>query len=509
MASEVKTLPPHETGNFSSTQDTVFGPARNQKCEELGKVTELFRDESVNLPLNLTNIFHIFREEALKYGDTYNQHLIPVLEPFMVEEKFETAWYRLSGSSVWLKDYNVHLVVSRLLVSEFELQDHPRLSVLLAQVFDEAWNEIDDVRLVFPTNNVEGSPGFETGDAHFHLFRFPRILPLPFDIGQVHKYWGAEDPRMTLVTNKNGHQEPLITFNAFHVKSDIDKSQPDVEGKRSIFMSLPFQFQRGKQIEAADTDATTEQWFARTRQLRIEGEQEQKIDKNWVPFVTGADGPNEHVMFAALLDPLKVIRCDLWTNNTECALEHAEPGEVGRLRGGTPLTSVKIIEEEDREYFVGLARANLQKCGCGNKFYRPNIVVLARTGKRWKLTRVSSFVDLGMEIQLWRLNENVCTRVNAMIPNGIEFWDLQNDIMSVEASVSDKTVERVHLKGVLKALEDMNYLEIPGNIGMESPVHCALKASADFCKAYGDLHLRPLAEKTSKTIRAAIFGETH
>lgn len=483
---EVKKNPPLEPGVFKTTESNLYAYSKGKQCN-MKENMKIGTDQSEQLSLNLKKVFEIFNEEADTYSDTYNQHVRPIFEKYMKDEKLDLHWFRFSGSSVWLKDYNIHFVVSRLSFSETPGQNDPKISLLLAQIFDEKWKEIEDVRLVFPTNKLKESQSFKIDDQEFMLDRFPRILPAPIYFEKEDLFWGAEDPRMTLVRNKNGHEEPIVVFNSAHGKEVTEEEDGDimVELVRSMFMSLPFQRQKGKRILHMGDEYTCDNLFMRTNHVRSDDGIETAIEKNWTPFVSSAGEYDEHVYFTTLLKPLRVLKCKLWEDNKECSVEKEGGAGVGRLRGGTPLFSLKRIDDEDKEYFFGIARAHLRNCGCGKDFYRPNIVVVARKGDKWSLSHVSSSIDLGMDILPWRNETKLCIGVNAMIPNGIEYFDQERDLLSVYVSVSDITVERVTVHGVLQALENAKYWEGERPDYKKTPIKCALAESAEFCKAYG------------------------
>lgn len=482
---ETRKLPPLEPGRFKTTEFFLYKLSENTDCNRKENM-KIGTDESEKLSLNLTKVFEIFREENEVYNDSYNRHILPLFERYIEPDKFGLHWFRFSGSSVWLKDFNVHFVVSRLVFTENSLRENPRVSVLLAQIFDEQWQEIEDVRLVFPTNDLENSSSFRIKEQSFILERFPRIIPVPISVGETGLYWGAEDPRMTLVKHKNRYEEPIIVFNAYQGKEVVTNGESKVEGFRSIFISFPFQRQRGKHLMPLGNDSTKDDIFIRTNQVMIEGSKESRIEKNWSPFVSSAGEYNSHVYFATLLAPLKVIKCKLWVENSKCSVEKDEGGgRVGALRGGTPLISLKKMENEDKEFFFGLARAHLTNCGCGGQFYRPNLVVVVRNGSKWSLSHVSSSIDLGMKVIPWPQGANLCEGVDAMIPNGIEWFDRERDLLSVDLSISDATVERVTIHGLLKALEKAKYWEEEAPEHTISPVKCAMEASVEFCKNYG------------------------
>ncbi|GEQ66633.1 hypothetical protein JCM33374_g296 [Metschnikowia sp. JCM 33374] len=447
--SQVLECPPIEPGPYKVTDTGLYKLSNENECNKKEHNARIATDISRHLSLDLEKIFEIFEEEAHTYGDTYNQHIRPVFKEYMGEEKHSSNWFRFSGSSVWLKDFNIHFVVSRLMITENGNRVNPRLSMLLAQVFDEQWNEIEDVRLVFPSNNGEGASRFRVNGQDFTSYRFPRILPVPFVLGGSGFYWGAEDPRMTLVRNKNGHDEPLVVFNAFQTKEVVEEDgKTQIKGFRSIFMCFPFQVQKGKQLLEGNRETTDDHYFTHTKQVIIDGEPERVVEKNWTPFVSSGGEYTKHVMFATSFEPFKVIKCDLWTDSPTCQVEESQNGDVGQLRGGTPLVSIKRVDAEDKEFFAGLARSHLTHCGCGIHFYRPNLVVVARIGTTWSLAQVSSSVDLGMDL----------------IP-----WDDE---------------ERVNVHGVLKALNDSRYWEFAVGENTVSPIKCAQERSNEFCKAY-------------------------
>ncbi|KAM9900406.1 hypothetical protein OXX69_009097 [Metschnikowia pulcherrima] len=507
----VMEYPPHEPGRFKSTEPFLFSRFEDSKCALEESKIVFAADTPAKVPVNLNTTFQIFNEEAEQYDDSYNQFLRPHIEKYLSPDALENSWHRFSGTSVWLKDYSVHLVVSQLVFAEDGDRNKPKFSLPLAQIFDEKWDEVEDVRVVFPSNNVTGTPGFEVNNKTYISHRFPRILPIPFAIEEDGKNWGTEDLQMTLFQNDFGRDEPVLVFSSFHLNGEIE--QDHSTGIRSVFMSYPFQVQVGKNIGRFEDESANKHVFTRTKQLKLEGEPEKPVEKNWVPFYNTYGDNQTHVMFATRLEPLKIIKCELWTENGECVVEH--PGnekKLSPLRGGTPFVSVKRIEADDREYFIGFAAAHLQDCGCGRRFYRPNIVVVERRGKKWSIVQVSTSVDIGAKISFWKPEGKVCEGVNAVLPRGIEFWDFDRDILSLDLSVNDIAVEKVHLSGVLKALEDTKYWEVKDYEKGESPVSCALDYSRDFCKAFGlenqgisSSFLKSIVPKGKEWVNGAVF----
>lgn len=547
-----------------------------EKCDAQLKLTmdNIFVDERFTIPGNFPHILELFLEELDVYGDLYNkeisllfvQHLRSELKSNMVNH----FWFRLLGSSVWLKDYSVHLVISRFLFSKERSRDSPKTSFILCQVFDKDWNELKDVRLVFPTNDL-GDPDFPTfkvGDQNFYSYRFPRILPIPFhhDEGKSGgHYFGPEDPRVVVVRNKNGYDEPVVIFNAKHKKKiKHDDGKTEDREFRSIFVSFPFQLKKGKTHVTSDASKELkDQVYMKVTEMNISHREKLGTNKNWAPFISDylreKAGFDEEIYFATQLDNLEILKCDLVGDTGNCDVMYKDEGGVGPMRGGTPFMNVNILLREQanfpinklipsgREIYVAFARAHLDHCGCGSKFYRPNLIVMTRDtasyfvkgdngeiieAKKYffKLSHVSSFVSLHVPIDPWYVDRpfGMCEGVNAVIPNGISNWKVNSlgvengrwkvdDKLTVAFSVSDFNVDRVNLKGLLETILNVNdgtlFLPPPvadskeqtiasfisqpvvddngniisGNIGFNGRnVGCAIDKCRDFCRKFGE-----------------------
>lgn len=457
-------------------------------------------------PFDLREILsHITAEHDL-YHDQYYKDLEALLMSHVrqefVRDLMEPFWFRQSGSSVWLKDYNVHFVVSQLIFTTTARKTDPLVSLTLAQIFDEDWNELKDVRLVIPTGDVdnESAPVFKIGSQSFSLLRFPLILPVPFyhDYGKNNgNHFGTEDPKVLLVKNPGGYEEPMIVFNAHHIMSEKKKDSDDREqvSYRSMFFSLPFQLQKGKGDVRRNRKAD-HIWFSKTQEVHVQGEQRQQESRDWTPMLTsfGSSGLDEYddtILFVTLLEPLRIVRCDLYSGNERCYnVFHAE-GLPSALHGGTPFINVKSLVSSQypeltkriflpgREVFVGIANNRLEKCGCGSSFDRPSIVAITkdqasyydhkkkedRTKFYYRVSHVSSSLDLGVELAASDVKnkEAICENINSIIPVGIGSWNIHNlsesrgiwnvdDTLTLGISVFGNTVDQISVKGVLNAV---------------------------------------------------------
>lgn len=505
---QVLTHPPNEESEFISHEPfAIYRALEKGDCEKDLKHTiknvEVSPRETV--PGNFTRILEIVIEEHDKYKDPFYKYIRPIIITHIRAELKSNLvnrfWYRLSGSSVWLKDYNVHLVVSRFMLADKGERSTPKASFVLAQIFDENWNELQDVRLVFPTNTLGGEddPTFYTDGQAFYSYRFPRILPVPFDSHADERNMGPEDPRLTLVRNKNGYDEPVAIFNS-HYDEIKEKEDGTKESKafRAMFMAFPFQLTKGKRHLTEVSDQRTDKiFFTKSVELQIENIEKPKVSKNWSPMISDSEreangGFDTSISFATNLENIEIVRCDLETGM--CGRLYKESGDgIGPLRGGTQFVNLNSILKQQRhipllkllppgrEVYFAFARAHLHKCGCGIGFYRPNMVVLVKDRARYstesngdkveatkyfyRILYVSDYLSLHVPIDPWFVDDpyGMCEGTNALIPNGISSWKLKslthregkwiaNDNLKLLFSVSDFSVDRVDFSGVLNML---------------------------------------------------------
>lgn len=495
---------PHQ--DFSLYHSTAL---EANECDALVNLTvdSLTVSKRTKIPADFRHILELIVHEHDKYKDPYYKDIAPLIMKHVREELkmdfIDPFWFRLSGSSVWLKDHNVHFVISRFIFTDKLTKNDPLLSLTLGQIFDEHWNELRDVRLVFPTNDVadETAPVFRSGAQSFSLYRFPRILPIPFhhDYGKEGgKLFGPEDPRLMLVTNPGGYEEPLIVFNAQHYRMEKEDGKEELQkvSYRSMFFTLPFQFQKAKGVDVEVNKKAEKKWFTKTSLIDVQNMKKEKKNKNWTPMVSASnsltfDDYDDSILFVTQLDNLKVVRCSLYSDANTCYEIYNTDGNVGDLRGGTQFININSLISQQhpdlvskifppgRELYIGIARAHLSLCGCGSAFYRPNIVAITkdqasyydheaeedRTKFFYRVSHVSSSLSLEVTMDPWNPDDpkSICLSVNALIPNGIGGWKIDtlkqvgdkwevDDTLSLAISVADNTVDRVYLKGVLDAV---------------------------------------------------------
>lgn len=560
----------------------VFNHFREQKTHIYDSRTKIFRKEdqcrmlesdltysvsnSKDVSLNMANVVR----QIVKDMDDEDPYVLTLAKKYFskeirlqakhgVEDRY---WYGLSGSSVWLKEYGVHFMVSRLVYSVRRQKDHPKFSVIYAQLFSDDWVEVNTTLLV-PTNlDPKYNPNaIEVEGNLFTTMSFPRILPIPFRMDASKDYQGPEDPRIVLVQNERGYEEPLIIFNHEHVK-EVTETKDGVEKKkmknyRNVWMGWPWQFQVGKfNVDDENKPEYDDLIFNRATEVtkkdkRVGG------SKNWTPMVSTVtrerEGYDKTILFSTRYPELEIFECSL-SDVSDCqhvTIDDQERSSTtpGDLRGGTAMVNinhlielqtvlpVKKLIKKGREIWVGLARAHFRNCGCGNGFYRPNIVVVTLdlvTGEDNKvrqihsLSHASGFMDLFVDILPWSkdLPEEMCNDHNVLIPNSIDFWKigliegkqgtgewLVEDMLTLAFSVSDQTVQILKIKGILEGLINMSpnspFMKYEGEHqepilddgeAEELPsyslefgtsddnIFCALEDSKRFCRVYGENH---------------------
>ncbi|KAG5417139.1 BMT4 [Candida metapsilosis] len=476
-----------------------------KQCNRLQLNSSVMISKAVTMktPLRevLVNLLNDLESGEHPYLASLKSIILPELKLQLDLDVVEKFWFRLAGSSVWLKDYGVHYMVSRIMYSPKGTRNSPLLSLSYAQLYDENWNELVGTRLLVPkTRNGLGGEQ--------HILNFPQIVPIPFwqdpEINED-QYYGPEDPRLILVKNEGGYDEPMILFNSYNCKMDTfdDDEDEKLVTKQRCYRAMsvcwPWQFDERK--------------YSKTVELKVEN-YKLRTQKNWTPFTSHLDrqidGYDSHIYFVFRWANLDILKCDL---QGACSYDYrfntslSPKNQVGPFRGGTQLANLNdlVTIKDNKEVWVGFARAHIDDCGCGSSMYRPNLVVVVKERKdsrnHYKVTHISSSLSFNMYVPGWDLlyPENSCLRSSVLIPNGITQWivdkdttgEVLDDYLTLTLSVSDYTVHRVNVKGLLKELTSWGVLDYDV---MASTHHandnlvCALQSSFEFCTRYGLEH---------------------
>lgn len=530
------------------TDGTMYSHDEKMKdersCQDLEVTYRVDISEQNFLGADLKKILEKLKEQTSVWDVV--QAAKEKFKPVVPEER---QWYRFGGSSVWIPDLLVHFMVSRVLFTPSGVPNKSFVSFLYLQVFDKDWKELEDGELRIPgaattpeyLMNLDGS--FTLGklktDSKGKL-PYPSVLPIEFEyeleVESGKYYYGPEDPRILLITNEAGVEEPLIIFNM--------KSVTMV--KRMMFYYFPF--------------------IGKMNYLRKRKDPFAKVEKNWTPFLgrTNSTTKGLTLNFMYSISLLEVLSCELDTGICDYLQKENKTNydTFGSLRGGTslmrmPLDDVELPAflrdkmglENTSRFYVGWARMHLNNCGCAESMYRPNLMILqedydsASNQYRYKLADVSEYVDFHATIPPWitpKIDEmgNVqfpeyptCSPEvrNVLIPNSIAYWDINsitldnvlykrehfgkiasnsviyqmsdtsgidhkiefNDYMALTLSGSDSDVSVVHIRGLLNYLlklnhlfEKENYETVLSNDLLNLNNLCAEKASKNYCVAY-------------------------
>lgn len=529
----------HKFQTFLGTQDIGgdFG-----KCNAIEQDFEVQVSELTSLDVDVEELVRFF----MNSGSSVYKEVAPIFEhhiPYQFKgHTIAKHWYRLAGTSVWLEQYGVHFMISRLIYSKSGFRNQPAFSVTYCQVFNERWEELKNVELVLPTNGLEDLQAQGLADGiPFTKVSYPMFLSVPSyynDQMLTDRYYGPEDPRLLLVKNEKGYEEPLMVYNSYHrkivnVRKDTEEAEKIQEGKgklptkfiefayyRSMFMCFPWQFQKGKRvIDEVPNEQYDTTIYNKAVELKKVGEERSGVQKNWTPFIDFEDrklfSHDKFIYFVFRWEDLEILRCDLYSYEGTASgcifvfktYKTLPPEQkVGPLRGGTELINLNALAEENDlthyikipegyEILFGFARAHLDNCGCGSNMYRPNLVVIIKDvrTKTYKIDLVSSFVSLDVNILGWDLDhpEILCKKgdSDALIPNGIgslavkRLQDSYEDYTSLVFSRSDATVDVIHMKGLFPAV--LNSIQITKNGYDNSNIACALRESKRFCRDYG------------------------
>lgn len=474
---------------------------------------------------------------------------------FQLKLPVEAQWFRFFGSSVWLEEFKVHYLVSRLIYSPLGIPNKGFASFLYVQIFDQNWQEIT-AELDVPyertkpfsefDDDYDDTDPFEPPEVNQLLHRkikFPSLLPINFRYAFSpldRNFWGPEDPRIIKRLNPNlGFEEPIIVFN---LKSlDIRK--------RVMHLYIPFSDQ--------------------LRILRKRYEKYANIEKNWTPFISNKQS-NDTINFVYSFSPLEVLNCEVDTGLCDF-LQKADKSNInhfGVLRGATQLEQFPIDELPDpirdkfkvahRSIYIGWSKTHLNKCGCGESMYRPNLVILTEdynpnSGQFfYKINGVSESIDFNADIPPWfspkfdadgnfmdnssdvAQEKPICDKSsrNVLAPNSIAYWSIKdvrvrgktykpedyysipnlknvaledihfNDFMGVTLSAADNDVSVTHVKGLVNYILGLDSLFDPftvitSNETMNRPEisineKCGELAAKKYCLDYARVHGGPI-----------------
>lgn len=237
-----------------------------------------------------------------------------VLRLHLKQDETKKHWLKFAGTSIWLDEYKVHLMLSRMLYLPIANDKRSQaVSLTYAQLYNEHWDELKDTEIIVPTNKIynkenSNADGFESASVkpedqvEYRLMKFPSFLSIPFYHNTKYlngRWYGPEDPRVILIKNDFGYEEPLVIYNAHHRKIEKEEVENENDSKlkykfyRSMFMAWPFQLQVGKEnVDGFSNPRYDKNLYMRTVELRRSGVERLEVQKNWTPFIDTDDRVN-------------------------------------------------------------------------------------------------------------------------------------------------------------------------------------------------------------------------
>ncbi|EAU32476.1 predicted protein [Aspergillus terreus NIH2624] len=384
-----------------------------------------------NGTIGVQRSFHLY-DNITAVAETLQSH--PMIEDDAkdigpsYEEWVSSKWARLAGSIVWLPEQGVYLAITRVVYSPSGILHWPTMSFLRAQVFDEEWKELEGYTLNWNGNDMS----------------FPATLDIPTPWEKGGGFFGPEDPRVILEENAPG-AEPVVVFNM----------RIQAEGwPRAMYIHRPFS--------------------RFTTVLTIQNEDRAIAEKNWAPFFlpdshsTAPVEPGRYLHFVYSMKPLCVLRCSLLSGDCDWVFKQEFPATLpegrhidGNMRGGTNFVPLPSSTSALRLY-ASFPRTHIHGVCVDNAIYRPELVVLTvADGPGFSIAYASGPVDFGSAVLDETARSNPCAEGHILIANSIPRWERQHgsDVMTLSLSVADRTVQIVHLYGVMEFLDGLPFLE--------------------------------------------------
>ncbi|KAJ3010734.1 hypothetical protein HKX48_007221 [Thoreauomyces humboldtii] len=372
----------------------------------------------------------------------------------------------MAPSVTKLDGTNGMIVVTRMYYNTFPCYEPcaPEMSWLLAEYYEPA--------------DGSSTPAFHTVTKVLPMganatIKLPSILPVKFEnLGQVS---GPEDPRIIayrrIVSLTETEQSILVVFNLLY---------PDRK-RRMTIMDVA----TGHQVP-----------------LRIEGEEERPMEKNWTPFF-GPDGTTLH--FAYNYNQAQIIRCSIETGICN-RLEDSSLQKSGNiLRGGTPL-----LRHENGNFLFAFARTTTS-CNEYTHFYRPNFVLLHDETPRFPVIYASdpyTFENLLFQPPVKDIDDDVLLRKYARIVTaaGLVEWSNGEDLYVVSVNVNDNSSHLVLIKGLLAFISRVEQAYLASRefwtSDIREKVHrntipCAEAAGLAYCDSLSIAELRTIMHPNS------------
>ncbi|CCH60519.1 hypothetical protein TBLA_0C07280 [Henningerozyma blattae CBS 6284] len=519
-------------GKYSTSLASILNDSKLIDCDTLRYENEIsYSKERILIQDSLFDI----REQVLGRDDPLSKWTFHDNEKDKsVDEVVRTHWGKFGSATIWLETEQCYITVTRVMYSSRGLKSAPDVSMIRAQAFDKYWHEIkgkkirkidvelpDDIEIQLAnidkefdqlisceslfendsnqyksciaknkeiTDNINDRKNKIT-DSYY--ITYPTVYQFPFNPRGYLR--GPEDPRIIL--RKNGDkQEPVVVFN-------MDNG----DGRR-MYGFLPHR--------AFDNFV---HFYLR--------EDKNSVQKNWTPFFTEEDietvsdvSPGT-IHFIRRFAPFEVVQCSLLDGVCDMVyksefLNDPAGHNFGIVRGGTQMVPLPDIIPKifGKQMWIGFTKLHLDKCGCGERFYRPMLTLLVEKDGVYNQDLIVPSMDFQTDVLSWDRVSTECKEYNVMSPNSIAAWDVVgqdpktrkfDDFLIFSYSEADAVSKVITVRGILDYIlniysqkdieEDFIQSDDTDFIFMNS-FECLHEEAKNICKAYGEKHKQYLGK---------------
>ncbi|CCH61962.1 hypothetical protein TBLA_0G00100 [Henningerozyma blattae CBS 6284] len=464
------------------------------------------------------------KEELLSFEETQNHHDI----------KFsKNDWKKTSTSSIWLKEEQCYLTVSRLTYLGTNGDSNSNTIIIHSQLFDKNWKELKDKRipksnstlpedLDYQLKQIENN--FTHENCHLFstltgLFRsctkenhrinkeianlkqklldeYYVIYPITYTIPYTKTNINSEDIKLILKQDNDGKEEPIIIFNVNTNNGENSNTQNDV------YSFSPHR--KSSNIIQFNYPGST------------------LLNENWTPFFTKEDLDNNKkietesqnsIHFITGFFPLQILKCSL--DDGTCFKEfetksNKNDNTFKMIQSGTQFVPFPepIPTLYSSNIWLGFPEYQLQECGCGSQFVRPMMTLMIETNGTYYLELISDTLDFKTPVLSGKGIGMDCSGNNKMSPDSIASWELigqdpktklLEDYLVLTYTEADSRSSMIVLKGLLNYILNM-YQTLPITEDKESVIvehHVNRFTTAlgylfmgfnSYCQEYGQNH---------------------
>lgn len=480
--------------------------------------------EYYKFPNKLETDFKNVRQLVLNADDANAMAYSKSDEKLMSEDEIITKrWYSFGSAPVWLESENCYVSYTRVIYSTYNDRGWPYISIIYGQAYDKDWNELQGKRILFrdskmpeyvktevmklkeEINDIKACEKFENDkmayesclgkeedriqgkiDKIYDKFAvtYPTTFTIPFEIESI---WnGPEDPHVILKKDSSG-EEPVVLFN-------LKVGKP-----KKMFALMPHR----------KTDSLVE--------FDIENGKLRGTEKNWAPFFHpntdfSKDNAVGFIYFIYDFNPVEILRCSLFSGHCTFIFQASTfdmtRGGTHIFRGATQFVPLPepLPQVKDTNMWLGFIKEHIDRCGCGEKIYRPVLALLIEKKGIYHFELLTPNIDFNESVMNWNLKDYNCNQANVLSPSSIANWYITSqdpetkkfeDYLALTISEADAISKVVYVKGVLNYIlgiyRDMDISDtlengVQGKSVIEKTSQCVFDSAIAYCKSYGEAH---------------------